>query len=110
MFDYATDGEDDPGTREGLASPRSNPAAWRAGESSPTHDAFAGARIVGHLAQNKRLHRGKPLTRRTGVMADGGRESEGCIRAMTSGNEVALGPGRSKAARVEVNFRREPCP
>lgn len=27
---------------------------------------------------------------------------------MTSGNGVAPGPGRAKAARAEVNFRREP--
>ena len=40
----------------------------------------------------------------------GARESEGCIRAETSGNGVAPGPGRAKAARVDVNFRREPCP
>ena len=43
-------------------------------------------------------------------MANGGRESEGCIGAETSGNGVALGPGRAKAARVGVNFRREPWP
>src|SRR5215510_3165205 len=61
-------------------------------------------------AQNKRLHRGKPRARGTGAVADGGRELEGRIRVGTSGNEVALGPGRAKAARVGVNFRREPCP
>jgi len=48
------------------------------------------------------------MVRGTGAMADGGRESEGCIRAMTLGNDVALGPSRAKAARVDVNFRREP--
>ena len=61
-------------------------------------------------AQNKRPHRGRPPARGTGAVVEGGRESEGCIGAMTSGNEVALGPDRAKAARVGVNFRREPCP
>src|SRR5215831_17181437 len=37
-------------------------------------------------AQHKRLHRGRPLARGTGAVADGDRESEGCIGAMTSGN------------------------
>jgi hypothetical protein len=34
------------------------------------------------------------------------RESEGRIRAMTSGNVLARGPGRAKAARAGVNLRR----
>jgi hypothetical protein len=34
------------------------------------------------------------------------RESEGRIRAMTSGNALAGGPGRAKAARVGVSLRR----
>jgi len=34
------------------------------------------------------------------------RESEGRIGAMTSGNAVARGPGRAKAARAGVNLRR----
>ena len=110
VFDHGTHEEDGPGTWEALASPRHIPALRRAGESSPTHDAFAGARVVGHQAQNKRLHRGRPLARGTRAVADGGRESEGCIRAVTSGNSQATGPGRAQAARVEVHFRREPCP
>ena len=40
----------------------------------------------------------------------GTRESEGCIRAVTSGNGRAPGPGRAKAARVGVIFRRDPWP
>src|SRR5919204_2464719 len=100
VFDHGTHEEDGPGTWEALASPRPIPALRRAGELSPTHDAFAGARVVGHRAQNKRLHRGKPLARGTGAAADGGRASEGCIGAVTSGNEVALGRVRAKAARV----------
>lgn len=35
------------------------------------------------------------------------RESEGRIRAMTSGNVLARGPGRAKAVRAGVNLRRE---
>jgi len=61
-------------------------------------------------AQNKRPHRGRPLARGTGAVVEGGRESEGCIGATTSGNGVTPGPGRAKAARVGVNFRRDPCP
>ena len=110
VFDHGTYEGDGPVTWEALASPRQNPVSRRAGELSPTHDAFAGARVVGHSAQNKRLHRGKPRARGTGALADGGRESEGCIGAWTSGNGVAAGPGRAKAARVDVNFRRESCP
>jgi hypothetical protein len=37
-------------------------------------------------AENKHAQRGKPPARGTGAVADGGRESEGCIGAMTSGN------------------------
>ena len=61
-------------------------------------------------AQKKRPHRGRPLARGTGAGANGGRESEGCIGARTSGNRVTPGPGRAKAARVDVIFRREPWP
>src|SRR5215510_272168 len=110
VFDHGTHEEDGPGTWEALASPRPIPVLRRAGELSPTHDAFAGARVVGHQAQNKRLHRGRPLARGTGAVADGGRESEGCIRAVTSGNSEATGPGRAQAARVDGNFRRAPWP
>src|SRR4029450_10613764 len=110
VFDHGTHEEDGPGTWEALASPRPIPVSRRAGELSPTHDAFPGARVVGHSAQNKRLHRGKPPARGTGAAADGGRESEGCRGAVTSGNSKATGPGRAKAARVDGNFRREPWP
>ena len=34
------------------------------------------------------------------------RESEGRIGAVTSGNVMARGPGRAKAARADVNLRR----
>jgi hypothetical protein len=48
-----------------------------------------------------RLKRGEPEleTKRR-------RESEGRIRAMTSGNVLARGPERAKAARAGVNLRR----
>ena len=110
VFDHGTYEEDGPGTWEALASPRPIPVLRRAGDPSPTHDTWVSARVVGHQAQNKRLQRGRPLARGTGAVADGGRESEGCIRAWTPGNGVTPGPGRAKAARVDVIFRREPCP
>src|SRR2546429_1982596 len=56
-------------------------------------------------AQKKRPQRGRPPARGTGAVAKGGRESEGCIRAVTSGNGLVAGPGRAKAARVGVDFR-----
>ena len=60
-----------------------------------------------HVAQNKGPQRGRRLARGTGAVAKRGRESEGCIRALTSGNGVAAGPGRAQVARVEVHFGRE---
>ena len=48
-----------------------------------------------------RLKRGEP---KLGTKQRG--ESEGRIRAMTSGNVLARGPGRAKAARADVNLRR----
>ena len=51
----------------------------------------------------KATGQGRPEPRPTG-----GRESEGCIRARTSGNGLAPGPGRAKAARGGVSVRRDP--
>jgi len=48
-----------------------------------------------------RLKRGEPE-----LGAKQCRESEGRIGAMTSGNVLARGPGRAKAARADVNLRR----
>ncbi len=48
-----------------------------------------------------RLKRGEPELETTQH-----RESEGRIGAMTSGNVMARGPGRAKAARADVNLRR----
>jgi hypothetical protein len=47
VFDQSTHAEDGPGTGEALASPRRIPVWRRAGDPSPTHDASAGARVVG---------------------------------------------------------------
>src|SRR5215813_15116945 len=49
-------------------------------------------------------------THQSEIDTHGGRASEGGIRAVTSGNSQAAGPGRAKAARVDGNFRRAPCP
>ena len=89
VFDHGTYEEDGPGTWEALSSPRPIPVLRRAGDPSPTHDTLVSARVVGHRAQNKRSHRGRPLARGTGAVAEGGRESEGCIRALRSGNGLA---------------------
>ena len=110
VFDHGTYEEDGPVTREALASPRHTPALRRAGDPSPTHDTLRAHVSSASEAQNKRPHRGRPRARGTGVVAEGGRESEGCIGATTSGNGVTPGPGRAKAARVDVIFRRAPCP
>jgi hypothetical protein len=60
--------------------------------------------------QHKRPHRGRPSARGTSAMAEGGRESEGGIGASKSGNGLAAGPGRAKAARGDGHCRRAPGP
>jgi len=110
VCDPGTSAEDGPGTWKALTSPRPIPVLRRAGDPSPTHDTLGSARVVGPQAQHKRWHRGRLLARETGAVADGGRGSEGGIRAWTSGNGVPPGPGRAQAARVDVTFRRAPCP
>ena len=105
VLDHGTQEEDGPGTWEALAfldNFRSH------GESG---DTFSDARVLADRAQGgeeKHPHRGRSLARGTGAAADGARESEGCKVAETSGNGVAPGPGRAKAARVDASFRREP--
>ena len=47
-------------------------------------------------AQKKRPQRGRPPARGTGAVAKGGRESEGCIRAVTSGNGM---PPRTRPSK-----------
>src|SRR5262250_1461710 len=110
VFDHGTYEEDGPVTWEALASPRYTPVWRRAGDPSPTHDTWRAHVSSASKAQNKRPQRGRPHARGTRAVAEGGRESEGCIGARTSGNGITPGPGRAKAARVGVNFGRAPCP
>ncbi len=62
-------------------------------------------------AQNKLLHRGRPLTRGTEVAADGGEEVGGLHTSVDAGELVGdSDPDFAPAARVDVIFRREPWP
>ena len=107
VLDHGTQEEGGPGTWEALVLLDSTRSHGESGDLFS--DAFAQAdRAVG--GQEKRPHRGRPQARGTGAEADGARESEGCEVASTSGNGVAPGPGRAKAARVDASFRREPWP
>ncbi len=105
VLDHGTQEEDGPGTWEALAFLDSFRSHGESGD--PFSDAVAQADRA-HGGEEKSPHRGRPLARATGAAADGARESEGCKVAVTSGNGVALGPGRAKAARVDASFRREP--
>ena len=99
--------EDDPGTWETQVAPRERPVTRRTGNQTPT---TARQRAQALPAKKKRPHRGRPVARddrSCEPKATG--ESEGPIRAETSGNGVAPGPGRAKRARVRMNFRRAPC-
>ena len=111
VFDHSTHEEDGPVTWEALASPRRNPGV------AESRCVVSGARRGGGCtcrrptwAENKRPPRGRLLARGTEATAEGGRESEGCRGAWTSGNGVAPGPGRAQAARVGGHCRREPGP
>ena len=107
VLHHGTHEEDGPVTREVLASPRTNPALRRAGHPSPNAPCV-GRGMRGRLRTSSCIEvgrrQGEPKSRLTEV-----RKSEGCIRALTPGNLLALGPGRAKAARVNKIFRREPC-
>ena len=105
VLDHGTQEEDGPGTWETLAFLDITRTHGESGDPSPTPFAQADRAQSG---EEKRSHRGRPLARETGAAADGARESEGCKVAWTSGNGVAPGPGRAKAARADVNFRRGP--
>ncbi len=96
VFDHGTHEEDGPVTWEALASPRHTPVVRRAGDESPTHGTLRAHGSSAQEAQNKRPHRGRPLARGTGAVAEGGRESEGCIGAWTSGNGMATRTRPSK--------------
>ena len=105
VLDHGTQEQDDPGTWEALVFLDNFRSHGESGD--PFSDAGAQADRA-HGGEKKSLHRGRPLARETGAVADGARESEGCKVAVTSGNGVAPGPGRAKAARVDASFRREP--
>ena len=96
VFDHGTHEEDGPATWEALASPRHTPVLRRAGDESPTHGTLRAHGSSAQEAQNKRPHRGRPLARGTGAVAEGGRESEGCIGALTSGNGM---PTRTRPSK-----------
>lgn len=51
--------------------------------------------------------RGRPTARGTGAEADDGQEVGGPNMSEDIGEQLALGPGRAKAARVSTNLRRE---
>ena len=55
-------------------------------------------------AQNKRPQRGRSSARGTGATAEGGRESEGCIRAWTSGNggNARTRPSKGSPCRCDL--------
>jgi len=77
------------------------------GDHPPTH--FGLRRTRGGV-KNKRLEAVGCPQGNTGAVAEGEKESEDCIGALTSGNWQAPGPGRAKAVRVGVNFWRAPWP
>jgi hypothetical protein len=105
VSDHGTQEEDGPGTWEALVLLDMIRSHGESGD--PFSDASAHAdRVQG--GEEKSPHRGRSLARETGAVADGARESEGCKVAVKSGNGVAPGPGRAKAARVDASFRRGP--
>jgi hypothetical protein len=92
--------EDDPVTWETLAPPRERTAH---GEPDPNlRRPRAGARARKPI-KKKRSPRGRPKARGTGAEAEGTRESEGRIGAMTVGNGLAAGPTRAKAQGAETS-------
>ncbi len=105
VLDHGTQEEDGPGTWEALVFLDNFRSHGESGD--PFSDALAQAdRVTG--GKEKCPHRGRPPARETGAVADEARESEGCKVVLTSGNGVAPGPGRAKAARVDASLRREP--
>ena len=51
--------------------------------------------------------RGRPIARGTGAEAEGGQEVGGPHMSEDVGEQLAPGPGRAKAARVDTNLDRE---
>jgi hypothetical protein len=100
VFGHGTQEEDDPVTWEAHVSPRWSPGSRRPGDASPRTVRMRVACAVPRRRGTRievGTSEGKPelLPTETG-------ESEGRIRARTSGNRVAPGPGRAKAARARV--------
>src|SRR5438093_9685366 len=87
------------------------PVVRRAGEWYPAHDAQAGARVVGPRGHRTSARhevgrwQGEPEPRLKGAGSRRAAYEHG-----RRGTGVALGPDRAQAARVGVNFRREPGP
>jgi len=86
VFDYGTHEEDGAGTWEALASPRPIPVSRRAGDPSPTHDTFAGARVVGPMGTEE-----APASREATGKGNQSRSRRrqgvgGLHRSLTSGN------------------------
>ena len=82
-----------------------NPATRRAGDPSPTP---VRKRTV-YVAVKKRV-RTEVGQRRgaTGAEAEGDEGVGGLQSSVDVGGRLEIGPGGAKAARVDVNFRREP--
>ena len=97
VLHHGTQEEDDPVTREALVFPRENPVVRRAVDPSPkptrlqTHGSVAEPSAEKRLSQEVGRWRGEPKPRPKEA-----RESEGCIRAWTSGNSLATGTRPSK--------------
>ena len=97
--------EDGPVIWEARVSPREVP-----GRGDPANKCSGGRADVDAGAARTRtgVHlRGSAFPRGTRGACEGAWESEGRIRATTSGNGLAPGPGRAKAARADVSFWRE---
>lgn len=96
--------EDGPVIWEAHVSPREGP-----GCGDPANKCSGGRAHVGACVARTRtsVHlRGSASSRGTRGACEGAWESEGRIGAMTSGNGLAPGPGRAKAARADVSFWR----
>ena len=64
---------------------------------------------IGAMKRTSSRRSGRPKARATGAEADGERESEDCVGAMTSGNGlVEPDPIEQRRSVSRTNFRREP--
>ena len=90
VFDHSTHEEDGPVTWEALASPRRIPVRRRAGDPSPTHDMYAGTRVVGPRGTEQE----SAAREATGKgNRSGGRRGQGVGGLHTSG-DVGERPGK----------------